>query len=281
MIAKLIELDEVDSTNSEAMRQAESGAPHGTVVRAEQQHAGKGRRGRYWQSPGGMNLYFSLLLRPSFMPEHASMLTLLMALAVAGAIEDVRDDRNPGIRIKWPNDVVLNHKKVCGILTELKVRPSGAGQQSDTCQQSDVGQLSAVQPQNIINYVVVGVGVNVNMDEIPAELAGKATSLRCEFHREISRDWLLKAIIRHFSELYRVFEINHNLEFIRQEYNQYLAGLGEEVRVLDPQGEYTGISHGITAHGELLVQKSTDSQEAEMIKVYAGEVSVRGSGGYA
>lgn len=258
MIAKLIELEEVDSTNSEAMRQAESGAPHGTVIRAERQNAGKGRRGRNWKSPGGVNLYFSLLLRPSFMPEHASMLTLLMALAVAGAIEDVHDNRNPGIRIKWPNDVVLNRKKVCGILTELKVKQ-----------------------KNVINYVVVGVGVNVNMDEIPAEIAGQATSLRCEFHHEISRDLLLKNILRHFEDLYLVFEKNHNLEFIRQEYNQYLAGMGEEVRVLDPQGEYAGISHGITAYGELLVQKSTDSKEAELIKVYAGEVSIRGSGGYA
>lgn len=275
MIRKLIELEETDSTNDEAMRRAESGTPHGTVVKAERQNAGKGRRGRNWQSPGGVNLYFSLYLKPSFGPDRASMLSLLMAMAVAGAIEEVCGNHDVSqskeaarlpergdaarevldIQIKWPNDVVVNRRKVCGILTELKV-------------------------QGNVSHVVIGVGVNVNMSEVPAEIAGHATSLLCEYHREISREVLLTHIMRHFKEMYRIFEKNTDLAFIRKEYNQYLAGMGEEVRVLDPQGEYTGISHGITADGNLLIQKISDNPEPEMIKVYAGEVSVRGIGGY-
>ncbi len=267
MIARLIELEDVDSTNNEAMRQAENGAPHGTVVRADSQKAGKGRRGRSWQSPGGVNLYFSLLLRPSFEPEHASMLTLLMAMAAVRAI--VEDTGADGVGIKWPNDILLNRKKICGILTELK-----------TCQ-GTVREPGVVNSQAAIDYVVIGVGINVNLTEIPEELAGHVTSLRCELHRELSRGQLLEHILQDFEAIYLVFEKSYNLEFIRQEYNQYLAGRGEEVRVLDPQGEYVGISHGITERGELLIQKPNDSPEADMVKVYAGEVSIRGKDGYA
>ncbi len=253
MIVRVCRYEEIDSTNVQAARLAESGAPHGTLVRAEKQNAGKGRRGRTWQSPYGVNLYFSLLLRPAFTPEKAPMLTLLMAVAAVRAIEHACGWE---AGIKWPNDIVAGRRKVCGILTEMKPR------------------------EGAVDYVVIGTGINVNMVEFPAEIQESATSLLLEGQKEISIDGLLENILSNFEDLYQVFEHEKNLAFIQEEYNRHLAGIGEEVRVLDPQGEYTGVSHGITAMGELLVEQKNKSAETEMIKVYAGEVSIRGMDGY-
>ena len=113
----------VDSTNEEAKRQADNGAVHGSVFWADKQTAGKGRRGREWVSESAENLYFTLLLRPELMPEKLSMLTLLMAYAVAQGLE-----KKTGLqpKIKWPNDLVLGNKKVCGILSEMKLEGRSA-----------------------------------------------------------------------------------------------------------------------------------------------------------
>ena len=113
--------EEIDSTNLEALREADS-LPHGTVIVAETQTCGLGRRGRSWTSPKGENLYFSILLKPDFAREKTPMLTILMAVAVARAIAHVA---GVDARIKWPNDIVLNDKKVCGILTQMQISEKG------------------------------------------------------------------------------------------------------------------------------------------------------------
>lgn len=247
-------LQETGSTNTDAKRFAEEGEPHGTTVVAERQTAGKGRRGRSWESPAGKSVYFTILVRPRFDPGKASMITLVTALAVAEAIQEVTGLQTG---IKWPNDIVVNAKKVVGILTELNVTPE----------------------MNEIQFLVAGVGVNVNhesAEEFPEEIRKTATSLKIESGRPIARAVLLERILARFEENYEIFERDLSLAGLKERYESRLAGKDAGVRVLDPAGEYAGISRGITETGELIVEK----ENGETVLVYAGEVSVRGLYGY-
>ena len=184
MNVNVVHYKEVDSTNAEARRLSVEGAESGLVVTAKKQTAGKGRRGRSWESPADENLYFSILLRPSLEPEKAPMLTLVMAYSVAKSLqkEDIQ------VLIKWPNDLVCSGKKVCGILTEMN--------------------LSGTQVEDVI----VGVGLNVNTMKFPDELEDKATSLRKETLRELECGELLQLILKEFDNL-NVFSINLASEY--------------------------------------------------------------------
>lgn len=251
---KLYYLESTGSTNTDAKRLAEEGEPHGTTIVANMQTAGRGRRGRTWQSPAGANTYFTILLKPDFSPDKASMLTLVMALSVAEAIEEIT-----GLKadIKWPNDIVVHKKKVVGMLTEMSTTPE----------------------MDEIQYVVIGVGTNVNYDspeDFPEELRPTATSLRMEAGHLINRAALTERVLDRFEVNYEKFEETLDLSGLMDSYEKHLINVGAQVRVLDPAGEYTGISRGINAVGELLVEK----ENGETINVYAGEVSVRGLYGY-
>ena len=248
MNVNVVHYKEVDSTNAEARRLSVEGAESGLVVTAKKQTAGKGRRGRSWESPADENLYFSILLRPSLEPEKAPMLTLVMAYSVAKSLqkEDIQ------VLIKWPNDLVCSGKKVCGILTEMN--------------------LSGAQVEDVI----VGVGLNVNTMKFPDELEDKATSLRKETLRELECGELLQLILKEFDKQYQRFLENQNLEFLQEDYNAMLINRDREVMVLEPGKEYLAKALGINKFGELLVQKEDGSTEA----VFAGEVSVRGIYGY-
>lgn len=251
------------STNDDAKRLAIEGAEHGTLVVADTQSGGKGRRGRIWQSPPGTTISMSLICRPEFSIDKASMLTLLMGLSVAEAVTELTGLQS---EIKWPNDVVVNGKKVCGILTEL-------------------GAMNGR-----IEYIVIGVGINVNnginmLDAEQArerrdlifgeELMNTATGLWLETAVEYSREKVMAACLEKFEFYYEKFVRDLDLRAMIEAYNGMLAGKGDIVRVLDPQGEYTGISKGIDTSGNLLVEVNGAVQ-----KVYAGEVSVRGLYGY-
>lgn len=244
----IIYKEEIDSTNLEAARLADS-LPHGTVIAADAQTAGRGRRGRSWVSRKGENLYFSMLLKPDFGPEQASMLTLVMALAVAQGMEQIYGCTP---QIKWPNDIVVNGRKVCGILTEMQVA-AGA-----------------------IRYVIVGVGINVNQMTFEEVGLDYASSLQKETGMCKDRKELLEAVMKQFEALYREFCGSGSLQSMKEAYEARLANIGLEVRVLDPKGEYTGTALGINDRGELLVRRQDGRREA----VYAGEVSVRGLYGY-
>ena len=248
MNVNVVHYKEVDSTNAEARRLSVEGAESGLVVTAKKQTAGKGRRGRSWESPADENLYLSILLRPSLEPEKAPMLTLVMAYSVAKSLqkEDIQ------VLIKWPNDLVCSGKKVCGILTEMN--------------------LSGAQVEDVI----VGVGLNVNTMKFPDELEDKATSLRKETLRELECGELLQLILKEFDKQYQRFLENQNLEFLQEDYNAMLINRGREVMVLEPGKEYLAKALGINKFGELLVQKEDGSTE----EVFAGEVSVRGIYGY-
>lgn len=241
--------EETTSTNIDAKRLAEEGAAHGSIAVADKQTAGRGRRGRGWESPAGKDIYFTILLRPDFAPDKASALTLVMALSVAEAIESLY---GIGAGIKWPNDVVVNGKKVCGILTELNM------------------ELDYIQ------YVVIGTGINVNLTEFPEEFRQTATSLLLESGREAKRAELLQEVLRRFEGNYETYVATLDLSGILDHYNRHLVNLDREVRVLDPKGEFTGVAKGINPAGELLVLTEDDT----MTQVYAGEVSVRGLYGY-
>ena len=244
--------NETGSTNIDAKRYAEEGEPHGTTVVANMQSAGRGRRGRLWQSPAGSAIYMTILLKPQFVPDKASMLTLVMALSVADAIVEAT---GLDAGIKWPNDIVVNKKKVCGILTEMNA------------------ELDYIQ------YVVIGVGINVNnnsSEEFPEEIRQTATSLKIELGMQISRAALLERVLAHFEKNYDIFTKTLDLSALMEAYDARLLNLNAEVRVLDPKGEYTGVARGINPAGELLVEK----ENGEVVPVYAGEVSVRGLYGY-
>lgn len=253
---KVYQYNSIDSTNLEAKRLGGEGAPHGSLIIANRQTKGRGRRGRIWESAKEGNLYFSLLLKPDFPVQKASMLTLVMAQAVLEAIEE-----NCGIRlgIKWPNDIVADGKKVVGILTELNLIAEGGYQ------------------------VIIGVGVNIVRQEFAEDIARKATSVEMITGKEISKGDLLDAILSRFEDLYERFCKAGDLRIISEKYNDRLVNRNQVVKVLEPTGEYKGLALGINEEGELLVAPCNEDGEPDLENVqsiYAGEVSVRGIYGY-
>ena len=234
---------ETDSTNLWIKRLAKEGAPEGTLALAEFQSAGRGRLGRSWEVPEGTSVMMSILLRPKFEPQYAPTLTLVMGMAVAKAVKNLGFD----VSIKWPNDVVVSHKKICGILTEMGVRDGK------------------------IDYAVIGVGINVNIREFPEEMADKATSLYLESGREFDRSQLPGLVMEAFEEYYEKFAATCDLRGLKEEYESILANYNQPVRVLAKE-PYEGVARGITDGGELLVEKT----DGTIVAVSAGEVSVRG-----
>ena len=234
---------EIDSTNLWIKRLAKEGAPEGTLALAEFQSAGRGRLGRSWEVPEGTSVMMSILLRPKFEPQYAPTLTLVMGMAVAKAVKNLGFD----VSIKWPNDVVVSHKKICGILTEMGVRDGK------------------------IDYAVIGVGINVNIKEFPEEMADKATSLYLESGKEFDRSQIPGLVMEAFEEYYEKFAATCDLSGLKEEYESILANYNQPVRVLAKE-PYEGVARGITDGGELLVEKT----DGTIVAVSAGEVSVRG-----
>lgn len=241
--------EELDSTNNRAKRLGEEGASDGTLVTADHQTAGKGRRGRSWVSERGTGIWMSLLLRPYIPPVSASMLTLVAALAVASGIKD-----STGLiaRIKWPNDIVIGGKKVCGILTEMSAEPED------------------------IQYVVIGMGINANIREFPEEIRDKATSLYIESGDTVIRSRVIAMVMKAMNLYYDLFMKAGDLSLILEEYEEKLANKGKEVLVMASGGGYRGLCLGIDKNGELLVQLDNGTVN----HVVSGEVSVRGIYGY-
>lgn len=242
---ELVFFEETDSTNAQAKRLAEEGAPSGTLIVSDCQTKGRGRRGRTWESPKGEAIYMTLLLRPEIRPDRASMLTLVMGLSVVQAIKNVL-----GIEtgIKWPNDIVWEKKKIVGILTEMSVQI------------------------DYIDYLVIGVGINANREKFPAELEDKAVSLCKAAGHRINRAVLIAEIMKIFEENYELFCKTQDLSGLEEDYQKVLVNKDQPVRVLEPGHEYFGIARGINEMGELLVEREDKTVQA----VYAGEVSVRG-----
>ena len=169
--------EETDTTNNRARELAQEGAPEGTLVVAEKQTAGRGRRGKVWESPLGTGIWMSLVLRPQIMPAEASVLTLLCGLATAEAI---KAETGLSAGIKWPNDILINGKKAVGILTEMD------------CEMSEV------------HFVIPGIGINVNTASFPPEIADIATSLYLECGKTVSRRRLVHKVLERLEELNQI-----------------------------------------------------------------------------
>ena len=250
MLGRTMEVHEaIDSTNTRAKELAQAGAPHGTLVVAEEQTRGRGRLGRSWESPRGTGIWMSLILRPSFSPQFASRITVMAALAAVNAIDNIT-----GLKasIKWPNDIIINSKKVCGILTEMQADP------------------------DLIEYAVLGMGINVNTEAFPPELENTAASLYLESGAKVDRCLLTARIVYWFEKIYDSYEATGDFTGILNEYREKCITLGRRVRVTGVSGEFEGIAGGLTGNCELVVVTGDGTEHT----VLSGDVSVRGIAGY-
>ncbi len=254
IIRKVVYYDETDSTNNEAKRAAEKdNAEAGTLYITESQTGGRGRRGRNWVSPAGSGIWMSLLLRPDIAPASASMLTIVAAMAVQEAIHTVliEDGHDAECRIKWPNDIVLNKKKICGILTEMSAE------------------------MDYIHYVVIGMGINVNTTEFDDSIKETASSLYLETGSHLKRSRIVAAFSESFAKYYDTFVKTQNLAGLKEDYNAMLVNKDSEVKAIYADKEIAGKALGINDEGELIIK----TDEGEKI-IRTGEVSVRGLYGY-
>lgn len=240
-VREIMMFDRVDSTNRIALEMASQGLPGGIVILAEAQEKGKGRLGREWFSPEGMNLYFSLLLRPYQPARDFPLYSLATSVALVEAIQ-----RTTGlaVQIKWPNDVVLEDKKLAGILLESEVR----GEQSPS--------------------LVVGVGVNVNigLTDFPPELQKSATSLRIALGRPVDRADLLVELFNQLVEQYRLVD---DKALLIQAVRQHCQTLGRRVRVQTARQEFEGWAEDLQEDGALLIRMGDGSQR----RILVGDVT--------
>ncbi|MBR0409543.1 MAG: biotin--[Eubacterium sp.] len=239
----------VDSTNEAAKRAASAGISAESIFIADRQTSGKGRRGRVWSSPGGEDVFFSILLRPDLSPEAAPLLTLVAALA---AVETAGKHSGEACQIKWPNDIVLHDKKICGILTEMSVE------------------------MDEIDCVVVGVGFNLNRLQFDSEIEDMAGSIRKETGKRIIRAAFLADFIQIFMDKYHRFLEEESFSMFVEAYNDHLINKGRQVRLVRRGQELLRTALGINEKGELILEDENGTIET----VLSGEVSVRGLYGY-
>jgi BirA family biotin operon repressor/biotin-[acetyl-CoA-carboxylase] ligase len=220
-------LAEVDSTNSYASKLAAAGAPEGTVVVSEHQTAGRGRLGRKWVSPPGVNIYVSVILRPEVPPSDAPMVTLAASVPLTRAIKAY----GLPAAIKWPNDVLINGRKAAGILTEMSAEP------------------------DLVRHIVLGVGIDVNMQKgaFPKELKETATSMMMELGGRVDRAGLLRRFLSELEGAYGMFTRGEK-EAVLNGWRELSCTLGRDVKVSTPSGETKGRALDLDASGGLMVE---------------------------
>ena len=237
--------DSIDSTNTLAKGLANEGCPNGLVVVAEEQGAGKGRLSRGWISPYAKGIWFSVVLKPPFLPQEASKCTLLAAVAVVKAVNKIA-----GVHaaIKWPNDILLMGRMLVGILTEMN---------------AEFGH---------INYVVIGTGINTNAtpDDYPEDVKDIAVSVADAATEQFTRVDLLCDILKNMEDLYEKALLD-GFAPILEVWRKYSCTLGQEVKVMAPDCTYFGKAEDIDEDGLLIVRKVDGTLE----KVMAGDVSIR------
>ena len=241
----IICLGKTDSTNLTAFQLGEQGAAEGTVVIAEEQSRGKGRLGRHWESPDGVNLYCSIILRPPIMPSKAPQFALLSSVAVAKTIE-ATTSLSP--RIKWPNDILVNGMKVSGMLNEMSAE------------------------MEKINFIVLGIGVNLNMrrEQFPDDLRHPASSLFLESGKPVYRVEFARALITALDRLYDAY-LKEGITPIREQWVARSAFLGKRIIVSFQKVECSGVAAGIDDNGALLLERDDGVIE----KILAGDVSIK------
>ena len=244
----IIRLDTVESTNTYAKELAKQGAPHGTVILADHQTAGRGRMGRSFSSPKGLGIYCSVILRPEAEPSKLLHLTAMMAEAARRAVVEATDLRP---QIKWVNDLILNGKKLCGILTEMGLN----GRKTD--------------------FVIVGVGINCNQqqEDFPPALQEMATSLAIELGKEVDREAVIHGLLRQIEKA--------SADLLApgkwmEAYRENCITLGKAVQVIGGETIRQGFAETMDDTGALVVRFADGSRA----RVSSGEVSVRGLYGY-
>lgn len=240
----------IDSTNNKAKELALNGYPNGTIIISEEQTLGRGRLGRSFVSPKYKGIWLSIILRPDIDPMNVPKVTQVGAAAVIRTLKDL----DIKAYVKWPNDIILNNKKVCGILTEMS------------------GEL------NKVNYVVMGIGINANIDvgDFPEELRNTATSISCEVGRYINRKEIVSSLLNNFETLYDEFEKKESIATSISICKENSILIGKDVRIINRGKESIGKAIDLTDEGELLVQFNDGRVE----KIISGEISIRGLHGY-
>ena len=235
---------ETDSTNDKAFALGIAGAPEGTVVIADRQSSGKGRLQRSWHSPPGVNIYTSLILRPRIASSEAARIPIVAGIAVAEVLDKYSPSR---IKLKWPNDVLLNNKKVCGILSQAKI----AGKK--------------------IDFIVLGIGININIgqNELPLEICDSATSLIMETGREISRQELIISLYENLEKWYKQL-LQKGFIRIKEKWLEMTPMIGQTVQVIFQDEKIEGKATGIDDEGSLIILAERNKE----IKVYAGDATI-------
>ena len=240
---------EVDSTNIVAKAKAREGAKEGTIVIAESQSKGKGRLGKAWESPEKTGIWMSMIAKPNIPIQDVSGITLVTGLAICKAIREIT--KLPAY-IKWPNDIVVKGKKVCGILTEMS---------------AEIDQ---------VNYVIIGIGINVNTASFPKELHKTATSLKIESGQEYMRKDIVAQVLMLFEAYYDKYSKGNGLLEILEEYKDLCITLKNDVKIIDKNTQYWAEPVDIDETGALIIDKKDGTRE----RIASGEVSVRGVYGY-
>ena len=234
---------ELPSTNLEARKLAEGGAGDGTIVIAETQSAGRGRRGRAWESPVG-GLWLTIILRPKVPLSEAPKLTLMAGVVIAGVL---REEFDLKATLKWPNDVRIRDKKICGILTELSAE------------------------RDTVNYILLGLGININiaLNDLPTELQNTVTSLQEQLDGKVDRINFTQQILLEFENEYLSFSKSPAARTpeILKAWRQYSDTLGRNVRIETISGEITGLAADIANDGALIVH----TENGEEHRIIAGD----------
>jgi len=232
----------IDSTNRVALELGHAGEPEGAVVLAEEQTAGRGRAGRAWHSERATGIYMTVLLRPRLAPVQAPLLTMMAGLSAGTAIASSTE---LSIDVKWPNDLMVRGKKVGGILTEMHAEPSQ------------------------VRFVIVGIGINVNQEKFPAELASAATSLRAESGRRQPRLEIAVRLLREFENDYNRFMREGSASVVKRFEEASSYARGKRVQVASGTDSFSGVTAGLAPEGVLRVKRD----DGEVITVVAGDVS--------
>ncbi|MFW5988530.1 MAG: biotin--[acetyl-CoA-carboxylase] ligase [bacterium] len=243
--------DSLDSSNNKAKELArKDNYPSGTVIVAEEQTEGKGRLGRSWFSPAETGLFISIILRPQLAPTKAPFLTIVASLAVVDAINktlsNIKSTDDNDLEIKWPNDILLNKKKISGILSEMSA------------------------DMDNINYAVVGIGINVNQEIFPEEIKKIATSLKIEYGQEINRKSFLEKILKSFEKFYLLLIAGQD-NLLLELWKDNLKIIDKEVIIINNKEKIKGRVINISERGELILE----DEKGEIYTFWAGDVSLR------
>lgn len=241
--------EQVDSTNTIAKKMASQGQEEGSFIIAEEQLKGKGRMGREWLSPQGKGIWISFILRPDILPMQASQITFVV---VAGILQGIKKYTGAQVKIKWPNDLLLNRKKITGILTEISAEIER------------------------INYIIAGVGINVGQEpeDFPPEIRERASSLEAETGEEINHNKLVQTIISEMEKVYFLYK-EEGFEEILKIWRENNITLGRRVRAITMDGQIKGLAENIDQEGFLIIKEDS----GEVHKIMAGDVSLRNEDG--